>query len=369
MFNEMYESLAKIVIHYSLSVQKGHRVLIMANTVAKDLIQALYFEIIKVGAHPFALVDLEDLQTIFYKYASQEQLLYVDNINKQMMKEFDRLIQIKVDYNTQKLANIDPKRIMMRQGSEKVKELREIMGKREAQGEFRWNIVPFPCQSFAQDAKMDLLSYTDFLKKALFLDKRNPLDEWKKLKQEQERLINILNNFKKIEVIGEETNLNLSVEGRMWLNSWGDQNLPGGEVFTSPVEESVNGQIKFTYPGLYMGKEAENIVLEFKDGKVIKANADKGEDLLNEILKIENANIMGELGIGTNYGITQYTKNMLFDEKIGGTIHCALGGGFQDAGSKNLSAVHWDILKDMKPAGSKILADGDVIYEKGYWQI
>ncbi len=365
----MYENLAKIVIHYSLSVQKGHRVLIMASDAAKDLIQALYVEILKVGGHPFPLVDLEGLQALFYKHASNEQLLYVDNVNKQIMKEFDRLIQIKAEYNTQKLANIDPKRIMIGQGSQEVKKLRENMQEREAKGEFRWNIVPFPCQSLAQDAKMDLFSYTEFLKKALFLDKQNPVNEWKKLKEEQERLINILNNVKELEIIGEETNLSLSVEGRKWLNSCGDQNLPGGEVFTSPVEDSVNGQIKFTYPGLYMGKEAENIFLEFKDGKVINTTADKGDDLLSEILKVENANIMGELGIGTNYGITQYTRNMLFDEKMGGTLHCALGGGFQDAGSKNTSAIHWDILKDMRLSGSKVLADGEVIYEEGSWQI
>lgn len=365
----MYEKLAKIVIHYSLSVKEGHRVLIMASDRAKDLIQALYVEIIKVGGHPLPFIDLEGIQTLFYKYASDNQLLYVDNINKQIMKEVDRLIQIRAEYNTQKLANVDPKRIMMRQGSQEVKKLREIMQEREVKGEFRWNIVPFPCQSLAQDAKMDLFSYTDFVKKSLFLDKENPINEWKKLKEEQERLINILNSVKEVKVIGEETNLSLSIEGRKWLNSWGDQNLPGGEVYTSPVEDSVNGQIKFTFPGLYLGKEAENIFLEFKDGKVINATADKGEDLLHEILNIENANIMGELGIGTNYGITQYTKNILFDEKMGGTLHCALGGGFQEAGSKNTSAIHWDILKDMKTSGSKVLADGEVIYQEGNWQI
>lgn len=341
----------------------------MASDVAKDLIQALYVEILKVGGYPFPMIDLEDLQSLFYKYATDNQLQYVDNVNKQIMKEFDRLIQIKAEYNTQRLANIDPKRIIMRQGSQEVKKLREIMRKRETEGKFKWNIVPYPCQSLAQEAKMDLFSYTDFLKKALFLDKENPIDEWKKLKNEQERLINILNNVKEIKVVGKDTDISLSVEGRKWLNSWGDQNLPGGEIFTSPVEDSVNGQIKFTYPGLYLGKEVENISLEFENGEVINATADKGEDLLDEILKVENANIMGELGIGTNYGITKYTKNMLFDEKMGGTLHCALGGGFQEAGSQNISAIHWDILKDMKLLGSKVLADGEIIYEEGSWQI
>ena len=170
-------------------------------------------------------------------------------------------------------------------------------------------------------------------------------------------------------MIGEDTDLKLSVEGRTWINCSGHENLPDGEVFTGPVENSVNGKIRFTYPGIYMGKEIENIYLEFKDGKVVHASAEKGEDLLNEILKIENADTIGEFAIGTNYGITKFTKNMLFDEKIGGTLHCALGLGFPETGSKNVSSIHWDILKDMKTPGSQILADGKVIYEEGQWKI
>jgi len=367
--NELYENLAKIVVHYSLAIQKGYRILITGSDVAKELFQALYTEIIKVGAYPFLLVDLEGIQTLFYKYASDEQLLHIDNINKYIMREIDRMIQIKAEYNTQKLANIDPKRITLRQGSKEIKKLREMMQEREIKGEFNWSIVPFPCQSLAQNAKMDLFSYTDFLKNALYLDKEDPVNEWRKLKKEQERLIKILNKLKTIQIVGEETDISFSVEGRKWLNSWGEQNLPGGEVYTSPIEDSANGHIKFTYPGVYLGKEAENIFLEFKNGKVINSTADKGEDLLGEILKVDNADRMGEFGIGTNYGITQYTKNMLFDEKMGGTLHCALGVGFQEAGSKNVSAIHWDLLKNMKSSGSKVIADGEVIYKEGNWQI
>ncbi|KKN06441.1 hypothetical protein LCGC14_1077220 [marine sediment metagenome] len=161
----------------------------------------------------------------------------------------------------------------------------------------------------------------------------------------------------------------MSVKDRIWINECGHLNLPDGEVCTAPVENSVSGNIRFTFPVIYQGNEIENIFFEFKEGKVVKASADKGENLLNELLKIDNANILGEFAVGTNYGISQYTKNILFDEKMGGTIHCALGSGIEEAGSKNKSAIHWDIIKDMNLPDSKILADKKIIYEKGKWKI
>ena len=297
MINEFYEKLAKIVVHYSIEVQKGHRVLITGGSIATELIQALYTEVVKVGAHPFIIVDLEGIQEIFYKYASDEQLSYVDNLIKQAYIEFDRLIQIKSDYNTQRFSNVDPKKMATRQGAPEYLELYKIMQEREAKGEFRWNISPFPCQALAQEAKMDLFTYTEFVKKALFLDKEDPVGQWKKLKQEQERIVSILDKTEKIEVLGEDTNLSFSTKGRNWVNCWGDCNLPDGEVFTSPVEDTVNGTIRFTYPGIYLGREVENIFLEFKDGKVINATADEGEELLKELLQIENADLMGEFAI------------------------------------------------------------------------
>ena len=166
-----------------------------------------------------------------------------------------------------------------------------------------------------------------------------------------------------------DTDLVFSVKGRKWFNASGELNLPDGEIATGPLENSVNGHIRFTYPGIYLGKELENIYLEFKDGKVTKATADKGEELLREILAIENANVIGEFAFGTNYGITEFTKNMAFDEKIGGTLHFALGDGYPETGSKNQSAIHWDILKDMRLPGSKIMADRKIIYEEGQWMI
>jgi len=201
------------------------------------------------------------------------------------------------------------------------------------------------------------------------LDKENAVKEWKEIEKNQDRIVDYLNKVDKLQILGEDTDLSLSVKGRKWINCCGQKNLPDGEVFTGPLEDSVNGHIRFTYPGIYLGKEVENIYLEFKDGKVTKATADKAEDLLQEIIAIKNADIIGEFAIGTNYGITDFTKNMLFDEKIGGTLHSALGMGFPETGSTNQSAIHWDILKDMTLPGSKIIADGKVIYEEGQWKI
>ena len=369
MINPNYEKLAKLVVNYSLNIKKGERVIIGSPTIAEELIRAIYVEVLKVGAHPHMDIEIEGTGELFYKYASEEQLLYLDNAIKLIYKEFDCLIWIRADYNTKRMSLIDPKKIAKFKGSEERKEFMKMVKEREIKGEFRWVSFPFPCNSFAQDANMDLFSYIDFVNTALFLDKEDPIQEWKNLEKNLQKYVNYLSKLDKIQVLGEDTDLKFSVNGRKWLSSCGHINLPDGEIYTGPIEDSVNGRIRFTYPGIYLGKEIENVYLEFKDGIVTSASAQNGEELLNEILKIENANRMGEFAIGTNYGITQFTKNMMFDEKIEGTLHCALGNGYKITGSKNESVIHWDLLKDMKATGSKILADGEIIYNEGKWVI
>ena len=369
MNNPFYTKLAKLAINYSTDIKKGDRVFISGLALAKDLFQALYVEVIKAGGHPFLLVGIEGTQELNYKYASEEQLQYVDPVIKKAIKEFDSYIEISGDYNTRKLSMVDPKLISKSRGSPAFREIWEILMSRLGSRELKYLALPFPCNSLAQEANMDLFSYFEFIEKALYLDREDPVKEWLELEKKQEILVEYLNKVEKIQIFGEDTELTISTKGRIWENDCGRLNLPDGEVATSPVENSVNGHIRFTYPGIFQGKEIENIYLEFKDGNVVNYSADKGQELLEEILKIENAQRLGEFAIGTNYGITQFTKNMLFDEKIGGTIHCALGAGFKELGSKNDSAIHWDILKDMKSPNSKILADGKVIYEEGNWKI
>jgi aminopeptidase len=369
MINDFYVKLSKIAVNYSLEIKKGQRVAIVGPTLAEELFQALYVEVLKSGGYPLLLPKIEGFEELRYKYASEDQLFYYDNVLKKIDKEFECFILISGDYNRKKLSLVESKLIAKVKGSPSNKEFSELIRKRAAKGEMKWVAIPYPCNSFAQEANMDLFSYTDFVQKALFLDREDPIKEWKKMKKKHEKLIEYLIHVDKIHILSEDTDLMLSVKGRKWLNACGDVNLPDGEIATGPLENSVNGHIRFTFPGIYLGKEIENIYLEFKDGKVTKAKADKGEDLLKEIIAIENANKIGEFAFGTNYGITDFTKNMAFDEKIGGTIHCALGAGFPETGSKNYSAIHWDILKDMRLPGSKIIADGITIYEEGKWKI
>ncbi|MHA2393957.1 MAG: aminopeptidase [Promethearchaeota archaeon] len=369
MYNPNYEKLAKIVVEYSLEVEKGHEVLVIGPAIAKEMFQALNVEILKAGAHSVIVSQIEGIREAFFKYASEEQLEYVNEVEKAFYQKFDRIIQITADYNTRKYSMVKPERMSKFRGAPERKELTEFYEKRVNDGELKWVIVPFPCNALAQEANMDLFTYSEFVFKSLFLDKENPVEEWRKIQKEQDKVVEYLNNVERIQVLGEDTDLTLSVKGRTWENCSGQANLPDGEVFTGPVEDSVNGKIRFTYPGIYFGQEIEDIYLEFKDGEVVKATAKKGEELLGEILKIENAKKIGEFAIGTNYGVTKFTKNMLFDEKMGGTMHCALGLGFENTGSKNTSPIHWDMLKDMKVSGSKILADGKVIYEEGKWKI
>jgi aminopeptidase len=215
---------------------------------------------------------------------------------------------------------------------------------------------------------MPLEEYEEFVYNSCFIDKEDPTAEWKKVHEQQQRIGEFLNQKSEIHVVGEDTDLTFNVKGRKWINCSGKENMPDGEVFTGPVENSTNGTIRFTYPGIYGGREVEDIKLVFKDGSVIKASAAKGEDFLQQMLKIEGADRLGEASIGTNYSINKFTKNMLFDEKMGGTVHMALGNSYPESGGKNESAIHWDILKDMKKDG-EIYADNQLFYKNGKFLI
>ncbi len=368
MYGDFSEKLAKLVVQYAVNVQKGDRVQLKGAANAEDLIRDIYREIIKAGGHTVKLdIGFSGFQEIFFKYATEDQIKYVDEIGFEHVKKLTKAIFIFSSYNTRSLTNIDPKLLVMQRNAGK--ELNEIFKKRAAAGEIDWNICPYPNLAMAQEASMGIEEYKEFVYKALALDKPDPVKFWNKMEANQNEIVKILDKGKEIRIIGEDTDLSLGIVGRKWINSCGHKNLPDGEVFTSPIEDSVNGTIRFTYPGIYMGREVENIWLKFKDGQVIDCDAAKGKDILNNVLELENAKILGELAVGTNYGIQRFTKNMLFDEKIGGTIHLALGSGFPEAGSKNKSPIHWDILKDMKSKDSKIILDGEEIYKAGKWLI
>ena len=367
MVDARIEKLAKLCVQYCVAVKPKDKVLIEGRDLAHPLINEIYKECILSDADPMIFPRLDADYTL-YKYATKRQLRYTftRSVFEFVLKKADVSIEVFCNPNPKRLSGIDPKKIATRQAI--WKDYMELFMKRQASGELKWVLLPYPISADAQEASMALQEYEDFVYASCLVDKEDPVKEWKMIHANQERICKNLNSTKEIEITGEDTELAFTVKGRKWENCDGKLNMPDGEIFTAPVEDTVNGTIRFSYPGIYIGREVEDITLTFKDGKVTKAKAAKGNELLREVLKIEGADRIGEAAVGTNYGITKFTKNMLFDEKMGGTIHMALGASYPQTGGLNKSAIHWDILKDMKKDG-EIRADGKLIYKKGKFLI
>lgn len=360
------ENLAVLATDYCAPVSEGKKVGIIGNIVALPLIQQLYKHILLKGGHPTLFLrpkDLDGLEEMFFTYGKEKQLTHVSPFTRFFYTEIDTVFQIFAETNTKRLSNIPPKKLKQHTASQK--EIVEIRAKRLLKpGGLA--IIPYPTEALAQEAEMSLLEYQDFVAKACFLHKKDPVKEWKQLGETQEKIVKRLDKAKKIRFIGEDTDLKISVNGRKWFNCNGHVNMPDGEIFSTPIENSVQGQIRFTYPGIYQSREVDNITLTFKNGKVIRAKAEKGEDFLKEILKTdEGAKRIGEIAVGTNTGIDKFTKNMLFDEKMGHCIHMALGYAplGEETGGKNHSSIHWDLLKDMRTG--EIYVDNQLVYQKG----
>jgi len=365
MVDPRIEKLAKLCIHYSVDVKPEETVLIQGSELAFPLINEMYKECFFSDAHPMIRANL-DVNYTFFKYAKDHQLKFVSPIEKFITENMDVSIRIDCEPNPKRLTSIDPARIRMYAASRK--ELTETFHKRVAEGKLRWTILPYPIDAQAQEASMSMVEYEDFVYDSCLVDREDPIAEWKKIHQQQGKICEFLNRAGEIRIVGEDTDLTFNVKGRKWINCNGKENMPDGEVFTAPIENSANGTIRFTFPGIVAGREVEDVKLTFKDGKVVKASAAKGDGLLQQLLKIDGASRIGEASIGTNYSITKFTKNMLFDEKMGGTIHIAIGNSYPESGGLNKSAIHWDILKDMKKNG-EIYADGKLFYKNGKFLI
>ena len=361
------ERLAHLLVDYSVDVQPGERVLIRSSSVAAPLIRAVYEQVLEHGGHPMVHVSLPGLEEIFYETADKTQLTFVDPVEEQFYEEFDVLIAIRAPSNTRALSNIDPEKQRIRSRARHY--LMERYMQRSAEGELKWTGTLYPTFANAQEADMSLRRYEDFVYSTCYCDRKDPVDEWLRIHEEQQRIIDWLEGRDRVEVRGPNADLTLSIAGRTFINSDGHHNMPSGEIFTGPVEDSVNGWVRFTYPSIAGGREVEGIELWFEDGEVVKASAKKNEDYLMKMLDTdERSRYLGEFAIGTNYQIQQFTKNILFDEKIGGSFHMAIGAGYPETGSKNRSAVHWDMICDMQEGG-EILVDGELLYRDGAFQI
>ncbi len=357
------ENLAAIVTNYSVDIKKGNFVFINGTELSAPLIKAVYKRVLEKGAHPEVKVDIEGIAEIFYKNASKGQLEYISDVRKYIVENADILIYIRGGWNTKSLSNISPEIISTNRKA--MTPLMKTQMERSAKGELQWTLTQFPTHSGAQESDMSLSEYEDFVFGACFADKEDPVGEWKKLSKEQERYVKMLEEKRFFHIEGPGTSLHLKTDGRKWINSDGKHNMPSGEVFTAPIKESVNGKISFSFPAIYNNREVIGVSLEFKDGEVVNASAFKGEEFLKAMIDMDKgARYVGEFAFGLNSEIQRFTKNILFDEKIGGTMHMALGAAYPECGGKNESALHWDMILDLREEG-RVIADGEIIFEGG----
>ena len=356
------DKFAQLLVDYCVNVKKLDEVVISASYEAYPLVRELYRAIVERGGYPRFLVSDEVLQEIFYRYASEELLEYLSPIDKYIVENINVRISILSPTHTKPLVNIDPER--MKKRSIALRPLTEIFMKRDAEGSLRWVVTAYPTRAMAQEAGMSPLEFEDFVYHALKLHEKDPVEAWIKQAKWQEKIVGFLNKASEIRIVAEDTDLLLRVDGRKWINDDGKKNMPGGEVFTGPHEDATEGYIEFTYPAVWRGVEVEGVRLVFKKGMVVEAKARRGEEFLKKMLEVdEGARRLGEAAFGLNYDVTRFTKEILFDEKIGGTIHLALGAAYPETGGKNISAIHWDMVKDMK--NGKVYVDGDLVYENG----
>ncbi|KAA3646179.1 MAG: aminopeptidase [Chloroflexi bacterium] len=361
------KKFAELLVNYSIGVKPGDWVWVRSSTIAEPLAKEVVEAIWAAGGTTTLTMSSDGILEAIYRVASNEQLEWISPVDKVLFDEADALIALNAPSNSRNLSNIPPEKQQVAQIARR--ELTETYMRRSAEGSLRWVTTNYPCASYAQEADMSLYEYENFVYGATFVDKDDPIAEWRKVHDMQQKLVDWLAGKKQIEIRGKYAELSLSIEGRPFINSDGKKNMPSGEIFTSPVEDSVNGWVDFTYPAIRGGREVEGVRLEFKDGKVVKATAEKNEEyLISQLDSDDGARILGEWAIGTNYGIQQFTKSILYDEKIGGTMHMAVGAGYPETNSQNKSAIHWDFICDMRE-DSEILVDGELFYKNGEFQV
>ncbi|HEX5375671.1 MAG TPA: aminopeptidase [Solirubrobacterales bacterium] len=357
------ESLAKILVGYSTKVAEGEVVSIDGEVGAEPLLRAVYEEVLKAGAHPILNVALDGLASVYYKHASDAQLEWISPVTEWMAEKADVRIAVGASANTRELSAVPPERQTRRQTA--VGDLLAKMMDRSAAGDFRWCYTLYPTNAYASEAEMSLADYEDFYFGACLADDPDPLTAWKRASKECERLAEWIEGHEEVRVTAPGTDIKLGIAGRKFIPCVGDHNMPDGEFFTGPVEDSVEGEVTFHLPAVIGGREVSGVRLRFEAGKVVDASAERGEEFLVQLLDTdEGARRLGELGIGTNYAIDRGTLEVLLDEKIGGTVHMAVGRSYPESGGVNESAVHTDLVCDLR-LGGKLEVDGVVMQEDG----
>lgn len=344
------EKLASVLLNHSLKVKAGENLVIRSNYNGKPLVDEVYRQAIKAGLNIFIQAYPSEYNKFFMENATEEQFKNMNNFLEPIYDKADAFVVIESPDNVKNLSKVDSQKNMQynKFASPLIK---KITNK-------RWVMTNFPTHSFAQEAEMSLEEYEDMLFNATIVD-------YQKMDKEMDKIINIFDKAETVRIVGKDTDLTFSIKGRKGIKCSGANNIPDGEVFYAPVTNSANGHIYYEFPAIRYGVQVDGIRLEFKEGKVVKATADKNEEFLNKILDSDaGARYLGEFGIGLNYGITKFIKNILFDEKIGGTIHLAVGNAYEESGGDNRSVVHWDMIKELRVDG-EIYADGKLVQKNG----
>ncbi|MBX3072198.1 MAG: aminopeptidase [Thermomicrobiales bacterium] len=354
---------ADLLTGYCTDVRPGQQVAISGELPAQPLIEATSRAVMRAGGHPVVLPVLPGLDAMLHRSGMDEQISFISPVERFAREEADVSIRILADENTRGSSTVDPARSMLWRRARR--ELNQRFAERAANGELRWSLTLFPTPAFAQDAGMSTDEYTDFIFRACKLHEPDPAEAWRALRARQSRIIDWLEPRQELHLVGPGTDLRVAIGGRSWINSDGSRNLLSGEVFTGPVEDSAEGEIACSFPVVTGGREIAGIRLKFASGVVVDASAARNEDyLLSALDSDEGARRLGEIAIGTNTDIDRFTGQILLDEKIGGTAHLALGQGYPETGSTNRSAIHWDLIVDLREGG-RVEADGQPLVVNG----
>ncbi len=364
------QKYAKILVEHSTRVAPGDRILVEATTAAEPLVRELFVQILGRGGIPHLLLALPGMMPfsqdeLYLTYATDAQLDFVPTFYQLAYDQFEGRIRVHSATNTRAAGNMDPLKAVRR--SKALGPITEAQIRRGAEGKFKWVTTLFPTDGYAQDAGMSLTEYEDFVFNAVHANEEDPIAYWNSTAAGQQAAVDFLSTKDQVVLRGPNVDLRLSIKGRKFQNSIGRFNMPDGEIFTGPVEESVNGWVKFSYPAIHDGVAVEGAELTFSNGRVETAKAGKNQAYLLKMLDSDaGSRFLGEFAIGTNKDINRFTGNILFDEKIDGSFHMALGAGYPDTGSRNRSAIHWDMICDMRQ-DSEILADGQPFYKNGHF--
>jgi aminopeptidase len=356
--------LAELVVSYSLGLKPGQVLRVDAPPVAAPLAIELYRAALRAGAHPYVDLELERVPELLLAEGSDEQLDFVSPIARAEVGELDALVTIWAESNTRALTHADPDRHQRLLAARQ--ELSKVRWARISSGELAWLGTLFPTHAHAQDAEMSLAEYKRFVYRACHVEESgDPLAHWTGLSAELSARAAELARARELRIVGPGTDLRVGIEGRRWNAADGRYNMPDGEVFTSPLETVTQGEVSFAFPALFHGREVTGIRLRFEEGAVVEAEAARGREYLDALLEMDaGARRLGEVAFGLNYEVDRFTQNTLFDEKIGGTMHFALGAGFADLGAQNESALHWDLVCDLREEG-EVYADGELVWRAG----